>query len=212
LAELHKRQTQKATGASGVRHYAVDSQHNTWLRAVRRPSVVATTLIPALRRQRQGETQCESEASLLYRVSSRTATATQRNGVSETKTTNRIPKSCRHGSVLKNNTCREHEFSSRHPSPGSPAPGDFRAKFFLGNLKSRMHTHTHRHRHRHTHTHTHTHRDTHRHTQRHTHTHRHTQRHTHTQTHTETHTETHTYTHTHTQRHTDTQRHTQRHT
>ena len=37
-------------------------------------------LIPALRRQRQVDL-CEFEASLVYRVSSRTARATQRNPV-----------------------------------------------------------------------------------------------------------------------------------
>ena len=45
------------------------------LRSLRRLRVVATTLIPAPRRERQ-EDQCEFEASLVYRVSSRTARTT----------------------------------------------------------------------------------------------------------------------------------------
>jgi hypothetical protein len=45
-----------------------------------------TPLIPALRRQRQ-EDLCECEDSLVYRVSSRTANATQRNPLF--KTTNK---------------------------------------------------------------------------------------------------------------------------
>ena len=43
-------------------------------------------LIPALGRQKQ-ENLCEFEASLVYRVSSRTARATQRNPVSTNKQT-----------------------------------------------------------------------------------------------------------------------------
>ena len=42
-------------------------------------------LIPALRRQRQ-EDLCDFKASLVYRVSSRTARTTQRNTVSKNKT------------------------------------------------------------------------------------------------------------------------------
>ena len=46
-------------------------------------SIVAHTLIPALGRQRQADL-CEFEASLVYRVSSRTArTVIQRNSVSK---------------------------------------------------------------------------------------------------------------------------------
>jgi hypothetical protein len=44
-----------------------------------RSSVVGAPLIPAFRRQRQSE--AEFEASLVYRVSTRTARATQRNRV-----------------------------------------------------------------------------------------------------------------------------------
>jgi hypothetical protein len=43
--------------------------------------VVGSTLIPALKRQGQGEL-CEFKASLVYRVSSRIAKATPRNPVS----------------------------------------------------------------------------------------------------------------------------------
>jgi hypothetical protein len=43
-------------------------------------------LIPALKRQRQRQADlCEFEASLVYRASSRTARATQRNPISESK-------------------------------------------------------------------------------------------------------------------------------
>jgi hypothetical protein len=45
-----------------------------------KPGMVATHLIPALVRQRQVDLS-EFEASLVYRVSSRTARATQRNPV-----------------------------------------------------------------------------------------------------------------------------------
>jgi hypothetical protein len=45
-----------------------------------KPEVVP--LIPALRRQRQADL-CEFEASLVYRVSSRTSRAIQRNSVSD---------------------------------------------------------------------------------------------------------------------------------
>jgi hypothetical protein len=51
--------------------------------------VVTTTLIPALGRQRQVEL-CEFKDSLVYRASSRTAKATQRNPVSN-KQTNKKP-------------------------------------------------------------------------------------------------------------------------
>jgi hypothetical protein len=45
-----------------------------------------TPLIPALRRQSRGRRISEFEASLVYRVSSRTARATQRNPVLKNKT------------------------------------------------------------------------------------------------------------------------------
>lgn len=48
------------------------------------------TFIPALGRQRPTNL-CESEASLVYRVSSRTATATQRNPISKTNKPNPKP-------------------------------------------------------------------------------------------------------------------------
>jgi hypothetical protein len=41
------------------------------------------TLVPALKRQKKQDDLCEFEASLVYRVSSRTARVTQRNPVSE---------------------------------------------------------------------------------------------------------------------------------
>ena len=47
--------------------------------------MVGRSLIPALRRQRQVDL-CELEASLVYRVSSRTARAIQRNPVLKKKT------------------------------------------------------------------------------------------------------------------------------
>ena len=46
-------------------------------------------LVPALGRQRH----CEFKASLVYRASSRTARAAQRNPVWKTKKTNKLPKS-----------------------------------------------------------------------------------------------------------------------
>jgi hypothetical protein len=46
-------------------------------------------LIPALRRQRQLDYFCETEARLIYRVSSRTVKATQRDPVSN-KTTKKL--------------------------------------------------------------------------------------------------------------------------
>jgi hypothetical protein len=46
------------------------------------------SLIPSLRRQRQVDL-CKTEASLVYRVNSRTARATQRNPVSKTNKRNR---------------------------------------------------------------------------------------------------------------------------
>ena len=46
--------------------------------------VVAHILIPAFGRQRQADL-CEFETSLVYRASSRTARATQRNPVLKTK-------------------------------------------------------------------------------------------------------------------------------
>jgi hypothetical protein len=46
--------------------------------------VVCVPLIPALRRQKQVDL-CELEASLVYRFSSRTAKATQRNPVLKNK-------------------------------------------------------------------------------------------------------------------------------
>ena len=66
--------------------------HEVWLlnreyiHMVQRPisgSVWHRPLIPALRRQTQADL-CEFEASLVYRVSSRTARAAQRNPVSAT--------------------------------------------------------------------------------------------------------------------------------
>jgi hypothetical protein len=46
------------------------------------------TLFPALGRQRQADV-CEFKASLVYRVISRTARATQRNPVSQQQTNNK---------------------------------------------------------------------------------------------------------------------------
>jgi hypothetical protein len=54
--------------------------------------MVAETLIPALERQRQVDL-CELKASLVYRVSSRIAKATQRNPVLKNKQTNEHPDS-----------------------------------------------------------------------------------------------------------------------
>lgn len=52
-------------------------------------TVVAHALRPTLRRQKQVDL-CEFQASLIYRVSSKTAKATQRNSVSnQTKQTNK---------------------------------------------------------------------------------------------------------------------------
>ena len=65
-------------------------------------------LIPALGRQRQVDL-CEFEASLVYRVSSRTARATQRNPVSKTKTnqpTNKTNKQTKNPPKQKATTTR----------------------------------------------------------------------------------------------------------
>ena len=51
--------------------------------------MVAHPLIPALGRQRQ-EDLCEFRVSLVYRVSSKTSRATQRNPVLENKTKQKI--------------------------------------------------------------------------------------------------------------------------
>ena len=59
------------------------SKSNCVLKKIWNRAVVAHTLIPALRRQRQTDV-CEFKASQVYRASSRTARATQRNPVIQT--------------------------------------------------------------------------------------------------------------------------------
>jgi hypothetical protein len=66
--------------------------------------VVACAFISALRRQTQ-EDLCEFKASLVYRVSSRTAKATQRNPVSKNKTKNSEKESGEVGEVREVRGC-----------------------------------------------------------------------------------------------------------
>jgi hypothetical protein len=76
-----------------------------------------TPLIPAGGRNRQIS---EFEASLVYRMSSRTARATQRNPVLKNKTKKRS-RGWRDGSVVKSSDCssRGPEFNSQQPRDGS---------------------------------------------------------------------------------------------
>jgi hypothetical protein len=72
----------------------------------------------------RGRRIAEFEASLVYKVSSRTARATQRNPVSKNKIRKKEKRGWRDGSEVKSTHCssRGPEFKSQQPRGGSQPP------------------------------------------------------------------------------------------
>jgi hypothetical protein len=71
----------RRTAGTGKKNMAVCFENRSSKRETHSWMLRCTPLIPALRRQRQVDL-CEFEASLVYKVSTRTAMATQRNPIS----------------------------------------------------------------------------------------------------------------------------------